>query len=296
MESGNYCVFHLGYLVIKNIAYFPSQCARNAGPVMDVFLDSCRAAGIVTQENSWTSDAAVIWSVLWHGRMVANRRVYQHYRDQGRPVIVIDVGALYRGITWKIAVNHINAQGYYGHDKDLDWDRPRRLGISLGYTIPGNPAVLIALQHHASLQVTNLGSQEDWIMQQIGLVRQHTDRPIVIRPHPRSAMTFAVQDLGVTMESPVKIQDSYDDFNLRFDYQALINYNSGPGIQAAIEGCPVIVDTTSLAYPISIDHSQIEQRPLRDREQWLVEICHTEYTLQEIHQGLWLKRTREHLC
>lgn len=262
---------------------------------MTAFLDSCRAAGIITRENCWGSAAAVIWSVLWHGRMMSNQQVYQHYRDQGRPVIIIDVGALYRGSTWKIAVNHVNAQGHYGHHQDLDWDRPRRLGISLGHTMPGNPAVLITLQHWASLQVTNLQGQESWITQQIARVRAHTDRPIVVRPHPRSPMPMREKSPGVTVESPARIANSYDDFDLRFDYQALINHNSGPGIQAAIKGCPVIVDSTSLAHPISIDHSDIEHRPVRDREQWLVEICHTEYTLQEIGQGRWLKRITQYL-
>jgi hypothetical protein len=295
MESGNYCVFHLGYLVIQNIAYFPSQCARNAGPVMDAFLDSCRAQSIVPQENSWTSDAAVIWSVLWHGRMRANQEVYQRYRDQGRPVIIIDAGALYRGTTWKIAVDNINALGYYGHQQDLDWDRPKRLGISLGYTWPGSPAISIAAQHGASLQVGDLESIESWIFQQISLIRSHTDRPIVIRPHPRYQLDLLDFGPDISLELPAKITDTYDSFNLRFDYQALVNYNSGPGIQAAIEGCPVIVDQTSLAHPISITYAELDQRPQRDRDQWLVEICHTEYTLQEIRQGLWLKRINSRL-
>lgn len=282
--------------MIKNIAYFPSHCARNAGPVMDAFLDSCRAGGIIPQENSWTSDAVVIWSVLWHGRMMANREVYDRYRAQSRPVIVIDIGALYRGTTWKIAVDNVNALGYYGHGRNLDWDRPKKLGISLGYTWPGSPAVLIAAQHGASLQVKDLESIESWIVQQISLVRSHTDRPIIIRPHPRYRLDLSDLGPGVSIELPAKITDTYDNFNLRFDYQALINYNSGPGIQAGIEGCPVIVDQTSLAYPISIGYEELEQRPQRDRDHWLVEICHTEYTLQEIKQGLWLKRLADRLC
>lgn len=263
---------------------------------MDAFLDSCRAQSIVPQENSWTSDAAVIWSVLWHGRMQANREVYQRYHDQRRPVIIIDVGALYRGTTWKIAIDNVNALGYYGHQQDLDWDRPKKLGISLGYTWPGSSAVLIAAQHGASLQVGNLKSMESWISQQISHIRAHTDRPIVIRPHPRYRLDLS--DLGpdVSIELPAKITDTYDNFNLRFDYQALVNYNSGPGIQAGIEGCPVIVDQTSLAHPISIAYSDINQRPQRDRDHWLVEICHTEYTLPEIKQGRWLKRLEERLC
>ena len=78
-----------------------------------------------------TADAAVIWSVLWHGRMQLNQAVYEHYRSQNKPVIVIDIGALYRGQTWKLAVNHITRDGYYGHEHDLDRDRPKQLQISL---------------------------------------------------------------------------------------------------------------------------------------------------------------------
>jgi hypothetical protein len=100
---------------------------------MSAFLDCCQAAGIQTQENSMTADAAVIWSVLWHGRMRPNQGVYEHYRSQNRPVIVIDIGALYRGQTWKLAVNHVTRDGYYGHEHNLDMTRPRKLQISLAH-------------------------------------------------------------------------------------------------------------------------------------------------------------------
>ena len=55
----------------------------NSKPVMGAVLDCLQASGIQTQENSMTSDAAVIWSVLWHGRMMANKQVYDHYRVKG---------------------------------------------------------------------------------------------------------------------------------------------------------------------------------------------------------------------
>ena len=113
--------------MIKNIAYFPLQCALNSKPVMSAVLDCLQSRGIQTQENSMTADAAVIWSVLWHGRMKPNQQVYEHYRAQGKPVIIIEIGALYRGDTWKIAVNNITSQGYYEHLDNLDWDRPAKL-------------------------------------------------------------------------------------------------------------------------------------------------------------------------
>ena len=77
---------------------------------MEAFLHSLKVAGIIPVENSLDCDAVVIWSVLWNGRMQANKAVYEHYRSQGKPVIVIDVGALKREITWKISVNYSKLQ------------------------------------------------------------------------------------------------------------------------------------------------------------------------------------------
>ena len=275
------------------MAYFPLQCAKNSSPVISAMLDSLRQAGINAQENSWDSDAVIIWSVLWAGRMAANQAVWSHYRSLGRPVIIIDVGALYRGETWKIALNSITADGHYGHTENLDYNRPRKLGISLALNFTRNPRIIVAAQHARSLQVTGLVSMEGWIIDQVERLRPVTDRPIVVRPHPRSALDLAgLVHLppDVIIEQPVKIVDTYDSYNLAFDCHAIVNHNSGPGIQAALAGTRPIVDSTSLAHPVSITHADIDRPYDRDRDQWLVEICHTEYTVQEIQQGLWLRR------
>ena len=280
------------------MAYFPLQCAKNSSPVISAMLDSLRQAGVSTQENSWDADAVIIWSVLWSGRMAANQAVWSHYRSLGRPVIIIDIGALYRGQTWKIALNSITADGYYGHTENLDWDRPRRLGISLAINVSRNPRIVIAAQHARSLQVSGLVSMEGWIIDQVERLRTVTDRPIVVRPHPRSALDRAGLvhlPKDVIIEQPVKIVDTYDSYNLAFDCHAIVNHNSGPGIQAALAGTRPVVDVSSLAYPVGIKIEDIEKSYTIDRDQWLVEICHTEYTVQEIQQGLWLRRLEAQL-
>ena len=272
------------------IAYFPNYVARNGSNILSAFLDGCAGRGISTIEESLDADAAVIWSVLWHGRMAPNQAVWNHYRSLGRPVVIIDVGALYRGNTWKIAVNNITADGYYGHTQNLDWDRPRKLGISMALNFSTNPRVVIAAQHARSLQVAELISQEHWIIQQVQQLRTVTDRPIVVRPHPRCSLDRAKLPTDLVIEQPQKIANSYDSYNLTFDCHAMINYNSGPGIQAAMAGTRPIVDSSSLAHPVSIKLTDIDQPYTVDRDQWLVEICHTEYTANEIAQGHWATR------
>jgi hypothetical protein len=275
--------------VIKNIAYFPAQCAQNSGPVMSAVLDSLQARGIQTQENSMNSDAVVVWSVLWHGRMAPNQQVYQHYRAQGKPVIIIEIGALYRGTTWKISVNNITSQGYYGHLTDLDWDRPAKLKISLATQLGSKPNIIIAAQHDRSLQVAGV-NMTDWVKTTIDILRLNTDRPITIRPHPRCRLMLNNLPPGVSVESPKKLANTYDSYDMHFDCHAVVNYNSGPGIQAAIAGVRPLVESSSLAYPVGVGFADIEQPYTKDRHLWLTQICHTEYTQEELQKGLWLKR------
>ena len=274
--------------MIKNIAYYPLQCALNSTPPVLAMLSALRAGGIATQECSMDSDAVLLWSSLWFGRMAANRPIYQHYRNLGKPVIFVDIGALNRGVTWKVAVNSINATGYYGHETNLDWNRPAKLQLKLSTPTNTKSHVVIAAQHTHSEQVNGI-QLETWIGDQIRTIRKYTDRPIHIRPHPRCKLNTSGFK-QVTINNPVALLGTYDSFDLPLDCHAIVNYNSGPGIQAAIAGCRPVVDQSSLAYPVAVNIADIDCPYVVDRNQWLVKTSHTEYTVEELQQGLWLKR------
>jgi hypothetical protein len=178
---------------------------------------------------------------------------------------------------------------------NLDMDRPKKLGISLAQLVSNTPEIIIAAQHRKSLQVADLDSIESWVTTQINQIRAVSDRPILVRPHPRSRLDISKLPLNTKIETPTLLANTYDSFNMHFDCHAVVNYNSGPGIQAAISGSRPIVDVTSLAYPVGVKLENLEQPYDVDRYHWLVEICHTEYTISEIQQGLWLKRIRSAL-
>jgi hypothetical protein len=270
---------------MKTLAYFPEQVARNGQPVLRAFLDSMRALGFKLEENSMDSDVVVIWSVLWQGRMAKNEAVYRHYCKQHKPVVVLEVGALNRDATWKVMVNHTTADGMHGGmHKELDYDRPGKLGIELKTPSKPRDHIVIAMQHTKSLQTQGVDLTH-WANNQIAQLKQYTDRPIHIRPHPRCSINTA-QFRDVKIELPQRVANTYDGFDFDLDAHAVVNYNSGPGIQGAINGTRVVVDETSLAYPVSIDVSEIENAYIKDRTQWLVEMCHTEFTLDEIKQGV----------
>ncbi len=257
--------------------------ALNSPAVFNAVEQGLRNAGheIVTTGE----DVAVIWSVLWQGRMASNQKIYREAKLQGKKILIIEVGNLKRGITWRISFDHINSLGEFGNIDNLDQDRPKKLGIVLGQIkVNRRPEILIATQHQASLQWQGMPPMTTWVKDLVYDIQRYSKRKIVIRPHPRSP--FRVDLPGTRLESPVKLPGTYDDFNIDYNYHCVINYNSGPAVQAAIQGTPVICDKTSLAGELSGKVENIENVLLPDREDWFLKLCHTEWTLEELSQGI----------
>lgn len=257
--------------------------ALNSRPVFDAFEQGLKSLG---HEIVNTPDGIpVIWSVLWHGRMAHNEKIYQTYW----PIVIIEVGNLHRGKTWRVSLNHINSLGKFGNYEDLDPDRPKKLNVAMA-PIKENrrPEIMIATQHQRSLQWQGQTTMADWARSTVEKIRQYSDRKIVVRPHPRSPISLNIP--GVEVGMPRQIAGTYDDFDIDYNCHCVVNHNSGPAVQAAIHGTPVICDTSSLAGELSGKFEDIENIKLPDREDWFLRLCHTEWTVTEIAQGIPMQR------
>lgn len=278
---------------------FTDYGALNSKPVFDSFATSLHNSGHTVSFNEWDCDVAVIWSVLWFGRMAGNQKVWEHFQAINKPVIALEVGGINRGVTWKVGLNGINRDAYFGADSNNS-DRHRLLNLSLKPWRTSGEFILIAGQHDKSLQWQGMPSMSNWLMQTISEVRKHTDRPIIFRPHPRRPLPHIEKEFkNVYRQDPQHVKDTYDDFDMGFDnVWATISYSSNPGIHSIIEGVPAFVSTHSLAYPVGNDIDflhDIEQPVMPDRTQWLNDYAHTEWTLDEIAQGLPLKNLTSEL-
>jgi hypothetical protein len=272
------------------IAYFEKQTALQSEPIWKAFLNSCKSLGIIPVENSLDADCALIWSVLWKGRLLENKKVYYHYRSFNKPVFIIEVGSLIRGKTWKISINNITRHGIYPNTDNFIPNRAKKLGLTLhNYKILNNRPILIAGQHDKSLQWTYDHNNTIWIRDKIMEIRKFTNKPIHVRPHPRN---YFRENFGknIIIETPVKLANTYDQYDLNFNYHAIFNYNSGVSIQAAQHGTPIICDDSSLASEVSVTLSNIDRPTIIDRHQWFERLVHTEWTLEEIGEGIPLKR------
>jgi len=281
--------------------------ALNSKPVFEAFAKSITDAGHTVIYNEpyrvmdhySNYDVAVIWSVLWNGRMTRNKQVWEQNRKLNRPVIVLEVGGIERGTTWKVGLNGINRDAYFG-DKDNDRTRADSLGLVCKPWRSNGDFILVCGQHDKSLQWQNMPRMSNWFLNTYDEIRKYTQRPIVFRPHPRCRLEHIERGLkNVYRQEPQHVNGTYDDFDMGFsNVWATVSYSSNPGTHSCINGVPAFVSTHSLAYDVGNDIDflyDIENPLMPDRQQWLNDYAHTEYTIEEISQGAPLKHLTNNL-
>ena len=276
---------------------FREHGAQNSKPVFDAFADSLRSNGHVVVDNSYDCDVGVIWSVLWNGRMALNKKIWEDFHNLNKKVIVLEVGGLVRGKTWKVAIDGINRDANFGNGGN-DSTRANQLGLKLKPWSLGGDRIIICGQHDKSNQWKDMPTMSTWLLDTIKQIRERTDMPIVWRPHPRCPVPGIEHEYkNVRREQPIQVKDTYDDFD--FDCTgayAVVNWSSNPATHAVMQGVPVFVGPSSLAYDVgNKDFTTIGMPKRPDRTQWLNDIAHTEWTLEEIAEGKPLNRLTSYL-
>lgn len=274
-----------------DIAWFPNNIAQNGHAVVDAMITALQARGHGIVTNSLDADAAVIWSMLWAGRMRGNQDIFQHYRARNRPVIVLEVGCLRRGVLWKVGINGVSSWQYLATGNGSA--RLSMLGMTLQpWQQHRGSDIIICLQRTQSHQWHGMPDQQQWISDVVHEVRRHTDRPIVVRPHPRQRLRCILPDCEI--QTPMPRTDTYDDFDFDAALKrawAVINFNSHPGTQSVIQGIPAFVDQSSVAAPVAnLDLAAINDPCMPDRETWFENLAWTEFSVDEIRRGMPLDR------
>lgn len=264
-------------------------------------LDAIRSSDTLV-ENSMDADAALIWSVLWFGKMSGNKRVWEHYRAQGKPVIVIEVGGLLRNETWKLGINGINRDADFALEVGVNPDRVKQLGIERApWVFEDKPYILVCGQHAHSLQWANMPDMDTYFQETVTNIRKIYDKPIVIRSHPRfrENLHFQLTDPNWYKEQNCEwniakhVQKTYDSFDLEDQLRETyltVSHSSNAGITSILRGVPAVVTPHSLAWKVG---STLKERRFVTREKWLIEMCNIEWRADEI--GVQWQRIRQKL-
>ena len=219
--------------------------------------------------------------------------------EENKKVIVLEVGGIKRGSTWKVALNGINREAYFGPMGNDD-TRVKKLGLELKPWQYNNEYgdIIIACQHNKSHQWRNQNSVQTWVFESIDLLRQYTNRKIIVRPHPRCPIPgIQFEFPNVVIQQPKQIVGTYDDFDFDpINAYAVVNWSSNPATHAVLNGVPVFVGPDSLAFDVGCTNlASINAPVMPDRTNWLNDLAYTEWTVEEISAGIPLKRLTSEL-
>jgi len=273
---------------------------NNSKKVFDAFIESLKNTGEEIQLNEdKNSDVAVIWSVLWQGRMLGYQKIWNDCTSQNKPVIVLEVGGIKRNETFKVGINGVNREADFANQL-VDSERWKKFNIELKPWKSTGDTIIICGQHHKSHQWRNNPSMNLWFEQQINEIRKYTNRPILVRPHPRNPVGLDIKKWkNVSYKPPQRDYNTIDDTDFKETLKhtwAVINYSSNPAMMAVFNGIPVFVSEQSLCYDVgNISLNKINNPIMPDRNNWVNKLAYTEWITKEIKQGLPWARIKKRL-
>ena len=282
------------------IEAWPMHGPLNSKNIFAKFIKSMQATGEEVHINKETNaDVAVIWSVLWRGRMQSYKAIWERYRSQGKPVIVIEVGGLRRNLSFKIGINGINRDADFAN-QEFDDQRWPLFKHELRPWNPTGDLIVICGQHDTSEQWRGLPRMSKWIEQQITEIRKYTTRPILVRPHPRNMIGFdETKFKNVEVRLPKRDFRTYDDTDFKGTLErawAVVNHSSNPAMEAVMKGIPVFVSESSLCYDVGNSNlADINTPDMPNRSTWSNKLAYTEWFEDEIEQGLPWERIKARL-
>ena len=166
------------------------------------------------------------------------------------------------------------------------------LGISLAppQTNPGGH-ILICMQRDGGFAMKALDPVV-WLTQKIAEIRRHTDRTIMVRPHPGAYkptdfLQFRTRHyqthLGVQVLEPsiARLTD-----NLQKAHAAVF-FNSSASVAAACAGIPIFVDDAScVSWAVANrDMAKIESPEQFDRQQWISDLAAAHWSDDDAKEG-----------
>ena len=135
-----------------------------------------------------------------------------------------------------------------------------------------------------------------WTEDTVNEIRKHTQRKIIIRPHPlyrKSSLHNSLKDKVLAVadvhwqEADVTKSDFVPIREQLSKSWCTVTYSSGTGIDAVINGIPNIAcDTGSMVYDVSsTDIAQVEKPYRGNKKEWTNKIAHCQWSIEEFESG-----------
>jgi hypothetical protein len=281
---------------IDLLKYF-SQGVMSAG---DISVDN-------TSLNYQTSDVGVIQGWLGQGNITSphlqlRNKIITNQLQNKKHVVAVDSNLfLYANTTNDLHYLRYSFNGVFPNtgiycDTNIDPTRWQKLSKNLklslkDYRTTGDH-ILVCLQRNGGWSMGSLDVQ-DWAIQTINTIRQHTDRPIIIRAHPGDKASREYLDprspkCRIKFSKAVRLSTNANLVDDLRNCWAAVNYNSSPVVGAAIEGVPIFVIDPIKSQCRDIantDLSQIENPQMLNRQPWVERLAMSHWNFDELKSG-----------
>ena len=235
-------------------------------PILKSFVMGC--GGQITY---WDKTAENMTPVVVRG--VTKRKVMEACRARGRDFYYIDTG--YFGNTAKGKLYHRitrNDVQYFGPVVDRPSDRLALTGIGFRKFRPGTN-ILLAPPSQKLLMMYDI-DLETWLNTTIEEIKNHTDRPIVIRKK---------------QSRTVRMTEDTMEMALAQDVHCLVTFSSIAAGEALLLGKPAITLGPNAAAPLCSQHICEIENPkiptLDEVKAWAANLAYNQFTEAEMRNG-----------
>jgi len=272
--------------------------------IMRAFSEGCKRLGlrVLDQTKLEVVDCKLAVMIGWVGQTFKGPHIHlrndviNHQRATGNHVMPID-GSCFKFADPQSMYVRYSLDGVFYNQHEYanknsppnKWNQIRhdlRMPQMLPWRETGNH-ILICLQRDGGWNMK--GEDLDrWLIMTVKRIRAVSNRPILIRPHPKRPMTETVNKVKGFPNAYESVKGSTLDRDLEGAWAAVF-YNSSSSVAAILKGIPVYVsdDDAVTRQVANTDLSNIDTSPnLPDREQWLWDLAACHWSDEELRQGL----------
>jgi len=294
--------------VVVYLSSLPRIADRNRKvQVLEAFVEGARSQGlnVLAQTLPHVVPARLAVILGWVGAKIKGphiqlrRDVIDHQAAQAHEVMSVD-GSCFKFadpgsvfLRYSLGGVYYNTNNYANRSSDgAKWSEiSSTLGIQCRPWRQQGNHVLICLQRDGgwSMKGQDLTA---WAVDTVRRLKKHTDRPIMIRPHPKNPIDSAMfrEFKGVSLSTNTSLaQDLQGAW-------ASVFYNSSSSVASVLAGIPVFVtDTDCVAWSVANHDLALIETPLMpDTQQWLWDLSAAHWTDKDSRCGAIVKKFQQY--
>lgn len=292
------------YDVVVYLSSLPRIADRNRKvEVLQAFAAGCNRLGLKTllQDRTQVVPAKLGVILGWVGQSIKGPHI-QLRKDviANQKVMSID-GSCFKFadptsifLRYSLDGVYYNTNEYANKNSSPDkWNQiQQRLGLELKPWRTNGDHILICGQRDGGWSMKGVDMNQ-WAIDSVRQIRQHTNRPILIRPHPKNPIN---QNLfkgvaNVTFSRNTTLQQDLQNA------WASVFFNSSSCVASILAGVPVFAaDPDCVAWQVANTNlTQIEKPLTLEREQWLWDLSAAHWTDNDSRDGLIYNKFRPFL-